>query len=210
MNHYMEEFKSLLDQLTVDERTEVTHFYQEYLQDGHFDSYNACVKELGTPRQLARKILADYSIKASTAPRTASSKNQRSKNDVKTIWLILLALFSSPVAIPLIVVAGALLVAVIAVASALIISLIAIFFAAVISGLWSAAIGVSTILIQVWTGLFYLGIGLSFIGILVMLVPTFKNSIDRLIHKMTLFSKWLYDQIIPKNQAEKKRRGYQR
>lgn len=205
MNHYMEEFKSLLDQLTVDERTEVTHFYQECLQDGHFDSYNACVKELGTPRQLARKILADYSIKASTAPRTTSSKN-----DVKTIWLILLALFSSPVAIPLIVVAGALLVAVIAVAGALIISLIAIFFAAVISGLWSAAIGVSTILIQVWTGLFYLGIGLSFIGILVMLVPAFKNSIDRLIHKMTLFSKWLYDQIIPKNQAEKKRRGYQR
>lgn len=56
MTNYLTEFKVLLGQLHSDERSEVISFYQEYLQDGGFTSYEDCVRELGAPRQLPERF----------------------------------------------------------------------------------------------------------------------------------------------------------
>ncbi len=79
MNDYIEEFRSLLGQLSQDERDEAVDFYTEYLQDGGYDSYDACVRELGTPHQLARKVLADYSIRTLNEPQGNGTRQQRPK-----------------------------------------------------------------------------------------------------------------------------------
>lgn len=204
MNDYIEEFKALLGPMTPDERDDAVAFYREYLEEGHFSSYNDCVRELGTPRQLARKVLADHSIKHLVHPEVTTSRSQRSKNDVKTIWLILLALLSTPVTIPLAILVAALLIAGIAVAGALIVTVISVFFAAIFSGVVSLVVGIGTLFQSFWTGLFYLGIGLFVIGFLVTLVPLFRRLVDALIRGVTLFSKWIYDRIVPKNRAERK------
>lgn len=208
MTNYLAEFKALLGQLHSDERSEVINFYQEYLQDGGFTSYEDCVRELGAPRQLARKVLADYSIKASENPNPNTSTRQRSKGDVKTIWLIILALFSSPLMIPIAIVPIALLLAGIAVTGAIVVSVIAILLAAIFSGFLSLIVGIGTLFAHLFTGLFYLGIGLSVAGILTMLIPTFRKVTDGLIHRCTLFAKSMYHKIVPKNRAEKKKGGF--
>ncbi|GHP14634.1 membrane protein [Lentilactobacillus fungorum] len=210
MDDYIEEFRTLLGQLDQEERDEAVNFYEEYLEDGHFTSYNDCVRELGTPRQLARKVLADYSIKTLENPQPNATRSQRSKNDVKTIWLILLALLSTPVTIPLAIVAAALFIAGIAVTGALIISIAAVFFAAILTGVVSFAVGIGIIINSFWTGLFYLGIGLFVIGFLIILTPMFKAVVNGLIRGVTLFSKWIYNKLVPKNRAERRERKGQR
>ena len=101
MNDYIEEFRALLGQFSPEERDEAVDFYREYLQDGSYETYDDCIRELGTPHQLARKVLADYSIRTLEAPVSQQSRKQQPKNDVKTIWLIVLAILSTPVTIPL-------------------------------------------------------------------------------------------------------------
>ena len=61
---YISELKKLLAPLTVEERTDALDFYNEYIEDAGYNSYQQIVKEMGNPRQLSHKILADYSSKA--------------------------------------------------------------------------------------------------------------------------------------------------
>jgi uncharacterized membrane protein len=143
-------------------------------------------------------------------PQPNATRSQRSKNDVKTIWLILLALLSTPVTIPLAIVAAALFIAGIAVTGALIISIAAVFFAAILTGVVSFAVGIGIIINSFWTGLFYLGIGLFVIGFLIILTPMFKAVVNGLIRGVTLFSKWIYNKLVPKNRAERRERKGQR
>ncbi|MGF2384501.1 DUF1700 domain-containing protein [Lentilactobacillus otakiensis] len=207
MNDYIEEFRALLGQLSPEERDEAVDFYTEYLQDGGYDSYDDCIRELGTPHQLARKVLADYSIRTLETPTSAKSRKQQPKNDVKTIWLIILALLSTPVTIPLALGLAGLIFAAIVVSGSLIVAVLAIFFAIIVVGITGFVVGLGTLFSSFWTGIFYVGMGLMVIGVLIMLTPLFKKAINALIRGITLFSKWIYNKIVPKNRAERKEKG---
>lgn len=206
MNDYIAEFRALLGQLSEDERAEAVDFYQEYLQDGGFETYDDCVRELGTPHQLARKVLADYSIRTMEAPSGNQTRGSKPKNDVKTIWLIILAIVSTPVTIPLALGLAGLFVAAIAVVGSLIVAVIAVFVAIITLGVVGLVVGLGTIFTSFWSGIFYLGIALIVAGLLVMLFPAFKWLINELIRGITLFSKWIYNKIVPKNRQNKTER----
>lgn len=210
MNDYIEEFRALLGQLSPEERDEAVDFYTEYLQDGGYDSYDDCIRELGTPHQLARKVLADYSIRTLETPTSAKSRKQQPKNDVKTIWLIILALLSTPVTIPLALGLAGLIFAAIVVSGSLIVAVLAIFFAIIVVGITGFVVGLGTLFSSFWTGIFYVGMGLMVIGVLIMLTPLFKKAINALIRGITLFSEWIYNKIVPKNRAERKEKGDQK
>jgi uncharacterized membrane protein len=80
MKVYLEKLHAMLGSLNTADRDESMDYYREYLEDGHFTKYNDCVKELGTPRALSKKILADYSI---------NNSNQHHISNIKTTWLII-------------------------------------------------------------------------------------------------------------------------
>ena len=65
MNDYIQAIEKLLGQLTTAEQQDVVEYYREYLLDAGIETYQQAVDELGTPRSLARKVLADYSIRLS-------------------------------------------------------------------------------------------------------------------------------------------------
>lgn len=207
MNDYIEELKSLLTQLAAEERSDVVDFYTEYLQDGHFKTYNDCVKELGTPHQLARKVLADYSIKNLNTASRSGNRTSHPRDDVKTIWLMVLAVLSTPITIPLALGAIGLFIGVVAVAISVLLAVLGVGFGVVFGGLVSFATGISVVGSDFWVGMFYSGIGLVAIGAVIVLIPTFKSLFDGTIHGITLFSKWLYDKLVTRNRAEKHERG---
>ena len=64
MENYLAELEQLLHQLHHSDKEEAMNFYREYVMDADLVTYEQCISELGTPKQLSRKILADYSIKA--------------------------------------------------------------------------------------------------------------------------------------------------
>lgn len=98
----------------------------------------------------------------------------------------------------------------IAVSGSLIIAVLAIFFAVVVVGITGFVVGLGTLFSSFWTGILYLGMGLMVIGIMIMLVPVFKAVVNGLIRGITLFSKWIYNKIVPKNRAERKGKGDQK
>lgn len=152
---YLKEFEQLLVGLNADEVNDVLEYYQEYILDADLADCSAVTAKLGTPQQLARKTLADYSI------RQTETVTATPRHNARLIWIIVLALFASPIAIPL---AGAVIL--ILIAGVLVVG--AIIFAggfALISGF--------AILIQSFaTGIFYIGMGLAGLGagVLAMLI----------------------------------------
>lgn len=97
---YINDLNNNLLDLPHDERQDVIEFYQEFLFDGNFSSEKEIIKDLGTPKQLARMILADYSV-SKDVPQPDMHEKPSSKTNLKTIWLILLGILAAPVGIPL-------------------------------------------------------------------------------------------------------------
>lgn len=94
MENYLAELEQLLHQLHHSDKEEAMNFYREYVMDADLVTYEQCISELGTPKQLSRKILADYSIKADEkSTDDTTSKNPRS--NIKLIWWIGLALLAT-------------------------------------------------------------------------------------------------------------------
>ncbi|KRM99368.1 DUF1700 domain-containing protein [Loigolactobacillus rennini] len=155
---YLDKFAHLLKELSPDELNDVLEYYQEYILDAGLPDYTAVVQQLGTPQQLARKTLADYSIQ-----RTQVSKASP-RHNAHLIWLILLALFASPIALPLAAVVLAFLVAGIAVVIAIIFTAIMLVAALFLAGGFLLIAGIAVLFQSFITGIFYIGTGLIGLG----------------------------------------------
>lgn len=207
MNQYIEELVSHLKPLEAAERDEVINFYQEYLEDGGFTSYDACVTELGTSKQLARKILADYSIKNLSEPESKTSSRSASKMpqaQVRTIWLIILALLSTPITIPLAMGVIGILFGVIVTVLAILFAIVVVFIAAVVVTVVAVFVGVTLLTSSFWTAIFYLGVGIATIGLFLIGLPILIWIIKGLIRGTLNVSTWLYGKITHKNKAEER------
>ncbi|KRM45933.1 DUF1700 domain-containing protein [Lentilactobacillus parafarraginis] len=212
MNDYIAEFTGLLSQLDAEERSEVVDFYTEYLQDGNFTAYNDCVRELGTPRQLARKVLADYSIKNLQADQSSDKQSRaaKPKDNVKTVWLIILAVLSTPVTIPLALGLAGLSVAIFATAFSILVGLIALAVGIIFGGLGSLVVGIGILPSDAWLSMLYIGVGMTVVGILVLMSPVFSAAFNGIIRGVTNFSQWAYHKVVPQNRAEKHGKGRQK
>lgn len=202
MTDYLDKFAALLVQLQSDERDEVLEFYREYLLDAGIDSFEGCVAELGTPKQLARKILADYSIRFNENLNEHSTHQQRSKANVRSIWLVGLAILSTPITIPA-------LIAILAVMFALFVAVIAIGFAVLaiiaavtIMALIAITTGVGLFTQSLWVSLFYLGAGLATIGIELLILPLVVWFVGLLIQGVATITQRLYHRFVKRNRAE--------
>ncbi|WP_204120423.1 MULTISPECIES: DUF1700 domain-containing protein [Levilactobacillus] len=209
MNEYIQTVQKLLGQLTTAEQQEVVEYYREYLLDAGIETYQQAVDELGSPRSLARKVLADYSIKMTEqAGDHAQSRStvQATKNNVRTVWLIILALLSTPVTIPILIVVGALFLAFAAVVFSLFVAALAVYLSIIAVGVMGLVMGVSTIFQAPWTGIFYLGIGFfalgaSWIGWLIL-----KWIGSKVAWALSWTAQKIYHRFIPRSRAERGRK----
>jgi uncharacterized membrane protein len=206
MDKYIAEFKSYLNQLNETELAEVVDFYSEYLQDGDFVTYEEAVKELGTPRQLARKVLADYSIRLLNAPgsgkKSIRSRVRESQSQVRTIWLIVLAILSTPLTIPIAIAVLAVLFAGVVAGGAVIFAIIAALVGILLGGGAALAVGIGILGTAFNTGLLYIGGGIAVIGAFLIGLPIINWLIRWMIRVTLMFSRWLYSKLSRKNRAE--------
>ncbi|MDV0430581.1 DUF1700 domain-containing protein [Lactiplantibacillus sp. DA1] len=203
MNDYLSKFDALLVQLNNDERDEVVEFYREYLLDAAIDSYDDCVAELGTPKQLARKVLADYSIRFNENLNANLSKRQKSQANVRTIWLIVLALLSTPITIPALIAILAVFFALAVTAFAFVIAAGAILVGVTILAFVMLTAGIGIFSQSLWVALFYLGSGLAIIGAELLVLPLFIWMISIILQGIAKIVQNLYHRFVKKNRAER-------
>ncbi|MFC6175481.1 DUF1700 domain-containing protein [Companilactobacillus huachuanensis] len=198
---YIDECEIYLHQLSDKERQDVLEFYREYIIDANLQSSDAIINELGTPKHLARKVLADYSIKMSeenyqNVDNGQMTSNQRFSKNLKMIGLVILALMASPVAIMIAII----LIPLVAVFLGLIVLFILLFLfmvaMSVVGGIGAIFIGLSVIFQSFGTTIFYVGAGLLILGVDFFIIPIIVALLKWFFSVIVIFFRWLGKKLL--------------
>lgn len=187
---FLKKLRGKLQRLPAHEIDAALAYYEEYFDEAGEENEQRVIQQLGTPSHVASQIMADYALKDLEATSTSTKKN------VSAIWLIILAILSAPLSLPLLVVAIALIFSFGAVIFSVIIAIIAtmlgIFFGGIV-----ALISGFFILTQHWqTAILFMGVGFIVTGLGILLFPIVARliitivvvcveALGKLFHKMT-------------------------
>lgn len=188
---YLVDLEDYLNGLSHDEKKSVLEYYEEYLSDAGLETREEIERELGTPRQLSRTILADQSIKRSERE-TKNSRFASPHSNSQMIWLIALAVITSPFTLAIgffaliaLVVIGAILFAIAA-------SLVVMIAAAVVATGMALYAGLGLLFTSPFVGMFYIGGALTAFAVLMILVPVLYWLCTAVIQGIANFSRFIY------------------
>jgi len=193
---YIDEFEIYLHQLSDKERQDVLEFYREYIIDANLQSSDAIINELGTPKHLARKVLADYSIKMSeenyqNIDNGQMTSNQRFSKNLKMIGLVILALMASPVAIMIAIILIPLILLFIGLGVFFVLLFLFMIAMSVVGGIGSIFVGLSVIFQSFGTTVFYVGMGLLILGADFFIIPIIVALLKWFFSVIVIFFRWL-------------------
>lgn len=191
---YIQELGRYLNTLPAAERADAIDFYDEYIADAQYASWEQITAELGTPRQLSHQILADYSIKANEQDRGAG-KVASTKSSWRVFWLVLIAIVTSPITLVLSVVAFGILIAALGIVIGIILGLLGIIVGLLVTAGAMLYLGVSLIAAAPMTGIFYLGLGLLVLSGFLIFIPVGYWIIRWLAQGIANLSKFLYQKL---------------
>jgi uncharacterized membrane protein len=112
---FLYELKRKLKKLPEDEQAYALAYYDEYISEAGPEGEAAVIEQLGSPSQVASAIISDYAIKNVNENNNRgynqnqggqdghSSQSAQSKSNLKTLWIVLLAIFAIPVGLPLVI-----------------------------------------------------------------------------------------------------------
>lgn len=191
MQTYLEELKVYLNNLSQADIDDVLSYYQEYLEDAGIDTYPACIKELGTPKQLARRIRADVNV---------NDYKEAGVNNEKSTWKyfteIFIAMASVPVLLPLAGVLGAVVAFLIATLVALLLFSICViaFFLICFVGLIYWAITNMGVYFNL--SIVAVGAGLMLLGASMVLTFCVQKMVTSFAKWIRQFSTWIYGKTL--------------
>ncbi|MCL2199754.1 MAG: DUF1700 domain-containing protein [Defluviitaleaceae bacterium] len=95
---FMKQLNNRLQILPESERRDALEYYEGYISDA--DSEEAALAQLGTPAEVAAKIIANATFPAEASPPPPPPAGI---SGVKTAWLVILAIFAVPIGFPVII-----------------------------------------------------------------------------------------------------------
>lgn len=191
---FLKKLRGKLQRLPAHEIDAALAYYEEYFDEAGEENEQRVIQQLGSPSHVASQIMADYALKDLEA--TTTSNSASTKKNMSAIWLIILAIISAPLSLPLLVVAIALIFSFGAVIFSVIIAIFAtvlgIFFggiAALISGFFILTQDWPTALLFIGVGFIVTGLGTLLFPIVARLIKTIVvvcvEALGKLFHKIT-------------------------
>ena len=150
---FMNEFEKRLSRLPTDEVREAVDYYEQYFADAGVENEKAVLAELGSPAGVASQIIAGYAVKGADMDKSV-------KSGLSTVWLVVLAVFASPIALPIAAAIFVVALALVIVLLSVVISIGAAGFGLAVGGVVFVAIGVIVFIQSFATGIYALGAGL--------------------------------------------------
>ncbi|AVK97563.1 DUF1700 domain-containing protein [Lysinibacillus sphaericus] len=187
---YLKKLRGKLRRLPAHELNAALVYYEEYFDEAGVENEQQVIQQLGSPSVVASQIMADFALKDLDATPASTKKN------MTAIWLIILAILSAPLSLPLLAVAVALIISVGAVIFSFVIAIVAMVLSIFFGGIVALISGV-LVLTEHWpTALLFIGIGLVVTGLGVLLFPIVTRLLKKigmvcvevlanLFHKMT-------------------------
>lgn len=167
MMNRMEFFKQLereLQGISEGEANEVLAYYNEYFDEAGIENESAVLQELGSPEKIVAQLKAESAVK-----KLEREEAPTVKKGVSAIWLVVLAIFAAPIALPLGIAAVILVLSLSLTALAVVLSLAIAVIAALISGIFMVGFGLANLFTSIPMSLMHIGIGLAALGVSLLL-----------------------------------------
>ena len=158
---YMRQVEHYLRHLTDEDRLDAIEYYSEYIDELNLNPEDDICARIGTPREVSRQIIAQ------TTERKLDEQREKktAKGSGSILWLVILGIFASPVALPLAIAAVVILLAFVIVIGSVLFAFYISSGAMVISGValcvlsfFSGSVG--QVLYSIGSGLFVIGLGI--------------------------------------------------
>lgn len=166
---YIQELQQHLSSLPRVDSQDALEFYKEFIEDAGYQNWDEIVQKLGTPEELSQEIIA----KTTTTP-NQEPLNQQDNKRVRFVLYIILAIALVLVLVPTLL--------------GILSGIIAAIATLVGSGLTVFSFAGSTLTTDVWAGVFYFGIGIILVGVLLIAIfiiawlgKWFTHGINKLI-----------------------------
>lgn len=170
---YLQELRLRLSHRMSEPELERTmRYYESYFDEAGPDGEQAVIQELGEPERLTRRIMGEQVVESIALPQREEG---RKRTGLGAVWVVLLAIFAAPVAIPLSIglaatAAGLAFAAIVTVAAVVFGALVCIVYGGV-----TAVVGFTGLLTHgTATALFFMGGGAVAAGVgLVLMAAAF-------------------------------------
>ena len=182
---YIAKLTKYLRKLPQKDYEEALEYFMEYFEEAGPEDEAQVIAELGTPKEAAHEVISRL------LDEKIIEEKSSLRNKTTILWIAILAVLASPVALPILLLFLAMLLTLLVVIFAVIVTALALTFALLISGIYTFFTSFSLLNISLASTLFGGGLGLlMFGGALLLLLISFE--ICKLIVKLiTLLIKWL-------------------
>lgn len=191
---YMAELQRRLQRLPAEEIKSVIMYYEEYFEDAGVENEQDIIQALGSPAAVAGHLIGEFAMKEpsnGTPPTTKKSMN--------AIWVALLAIFASPIALPIAIAFAAVILALVITLYAALFSLGVAGFALTLSGV--ATTIMSLVFIPSGIAVGFIGIGA---GLVLFAIGLLLSMLTVLLFRMTFkgIAKLVGSFLIKKNKVK--------
>ena len=158
---FMQKLEYYLRYLTDDDKNDALEYYSEYIDDlGLSPDEDVCAR-IGDPKEDSRKIIAQTTERKITE----QSEKKTARGSGSILWLIILGIFASPIALPIAIALVVIILALVISLGAILISFFTAGIAMVIAGVVTAVVSifsgsVGQVFVCVGSGLFITGLGI--------------------------------------------------
>ena len=182
---YIAKLTKYLRKLPQKDYEEAIEYFMEYFEEAGPENEARVIAELGTPKEAAHEVISRL-----LEEKIVEDKSSL-RNKTTILWIAILAVLASPVALPILLLFLAMLLTLLLIIFAVIVTALALTFALLISGVYTFFTSFSLLNVSLASTLFGGGLGLlMFGGALLLLLISFE--ICKLIVKLiTLLIKWL-------------------
>ena len=182
---YIAKLTKYLRKLPQQDYEEAIEYFMEYFEEAGPENEARVIAELGTPKEAAHEVISRL-----LEEKIVEDKSSL-RNKTTILWIAILAVLASPVALPILLFFLAMIVTLLMIIFAVIVTALALTFALLISGIYTFFTSFSLLSVSLASTLFGGGLGLlMFGGALLLLLISFE--ICKLIVKLiALLIKWL-------------------
>ncbi len=163
---YMEQLQKKLKKLPKEDYLKAIEYYEEYFAEAGEDNEAHAIEDLGSPQEAADNIIREFAID--------NVQDDTRKKDVRKglrgVWIVILAIFASPIALPLIITIAALLFSAIVVVFALLFAFSITGIALLLTSVLSLIGAISMLIRDLPAALICFGISLCSLGIGALMV----------------------------------------
>ena len=157
-SEYMERLQHRLRRLPKEDYERAIAYFTEYFEEAGPEQEAQAIEDLGSPELAADQIIRDFAVENAAEPARDVKKG------FSALWIGILAVFAAPVALPLALAFGAVLLAFVLVVIALLFSVFLIAVSVTISAIPCVLISLWLLFTSFADGLATLGCGLILLG----------------------------------------------